>query len=62
MATLDGDALAYSTVREGKDEQGRYWKIGVIGHGPRAATLADQVVTEIGECDRSRPAAQELSR
>ena len=28
------------------------WEIGVIGHGPRAAELADQVATEIGEWDR----------
>ncbi|WP_405088645.1 methyltransferase, FxLD system [Microbispora sp. NBC_01389] len=52
MAALDGDTLAYLTVREGEDEQGRFWEIGVIGHGPRAAELADQVTTEIGEWDR----------
>jgi protein-L-isoaspartate(D-aspartate) O-methyltransferase len=49
MAALDGDSLAYLTVREGEDEQGRFWEIGVIGHGSRAAELADQVATEIGE-------------
>jgi protein-L-isoaspartate(D-aspartate) O-methyltransferase len=47
MAALDGDTLAYLTVREGADEQGRFWEIGVIGHGPRAAELADHVATEI---------------
>ncbi|WP_433542039.1 methyltransferase, FxLD system (plasmid) [Streptosporangium sandarakinum] len=52
MAALDGDTLAYLTVREGEDEQGRFWEIGVIGHGSRAAELADQVATEIGEWDR----------
>ncbi|MFI6985855.1 methyltransferase, FxLD system [Embleya sp. NPDC050154] len=52
MAALDGDTLAYLTVREGQDEQGRFWEIGVIGHGPRAAALADQVAGEIGEWDR----------
>ncbi|SIS21870.1 protein-L-isoaspartate(D-aspartate) O-methyltransferase [Microbispora rosea] len=52
MAALDGDTLAYLTVREGEDEQGRFWEIGVIGHGPRAAELANQVATEIGEWDR----------
>ncbi|MEO3807064.1 methyltransferase, FxLD system [Nonomuraea sp. B1E8] len=52
MAALDGDTLAYLTVREGEDEQGRFWEIGVIGHGPHAAELADQVSTEIGEWDR----------
>ncbi|GGZ95117.1 methyltransferase, FxLD system [Streptomyces echinoruber] len=49
MAALDGDTLAYLTVREGEDEQGKYWQIGVIGHGSRAAELTDQVATEIGE-------------
>ncbi|MFJ2441355.1 MULTISPECIES: methyltransferase, FxLD system [unclassified Streptomyces] len=52
MAALDGDSLAYLTVREGEDERGRFWEIGVIGHGPRAAELADQVATEIGEWDQ----------
>lgn len=51
MAALDGDSLAYLTIREGEDDQGRYWEIGVIGHGSRAAELTDQVVTEIGEWD-----------
>lgn len=47
MAALDGDTLAYLTVREGADDQGRFWEIGAIGHGSRAADLADQVTTEI---------------
>lgn len=47
MAALDGDTLAYLTVREGEDEQGRFWEIGVIGHGSRAAELADRVAGEI---------------
>ncbi|MGW3149771.1 methyltransferase, FxLD system [Streptomyces sp. NPDC001177] len=49
MAALDGDTLAYLTVREGEDEQGRFWQIGVIGHGSRATELSDEVATEIGE-------------
>lgn len=52
MAALDGDTLAYLTVREGEDGQGGFWEVGVIGHGPRAADLADQVATEIGEWER----------
>lgn len=52
MAALDGDTLAYLTIREGEDEQGRFWEIGVIGHGPRAADLAEQVATEIGEWEQ----------
>lgn len=39
-------------VREGEDEQGRFWEVGVIGHGSRAAELADQIAAEIGEWDR----------
>jgi len=52
MAALDGDTLAYLTVREGEDEQSRFWEIGVIGHGSRAAELADQVVGEIRDWDK----------
>ncbi|RKN46663.1 methyltransferase, FxLD system [Streptomyces hoynatensis] len=52
MAALDGDTLAYLTVREGADDEGRYWEIGVIGHGPRAAHLADQVAGAISEWHR----------
>ncbi|WP_201296752.1 MULTISPECIES: methyltransferase, FxLD system [unclassified Nocardiopsis] len=51
MAALDGDSLAYFTIREGEDDQGRFWEIGVIGHGPRAAELTEQVVTEVGAWD-----------
>ncbi|MFE2424602.1 methyltransferase, FxLD system [Streptomyces hokutonensis] len=49
MAALDGDTLAYLTVREGEDEQGKFWQVGVIGHGSRATELTDEVATEIGE-------------
>lgn len=52
MAALDGDTLAYLTIREGADDHGRYWEIGVIGHGPRAAHLADQVASEISDWNR----------
>jgi Protein-L-isoaspartate carboxylmethyltransferase len=52
MAALDGDTLAYLTVREGEDTQGRFWQVGVIGHGPHAADLADQVATAIDEWGR----------
>ncbi|MFE1396446.1 hypothetical protein ACFW53_00740 [Nocardiopsis dassonvillei] len=51
MAALDGDSLAYFTIREGEDDQGRFWEIGVIGHGPRAAELTERVVTEVGAWD-----------
>jgi len=52
MAALDADSLAYLTVREGEDSAGRFWEIGVIGHGPGAAALADQVASAIAEWDR----------
>ncbi|MET8676129.1 methyltransferase, FxLD system [Streptomyces sp. NPDC004647] len=51
MAALDGDSLAYLTIREGEDDKGRYWEIGVIGHGSRATELADQVAGEIRDWD-----------
>ncbi|MEV7006712.1 methyltransferase, FxLD system [Streptosporangium sp. NPDC051022] len=52
MAALDGDTLAYLTVREGEDTEGRFWEVGVIGHGPNAAALAERVATAIGEWER----------
>lgn len=54
MAALDGDSLAYLTIREDDDEHGHYWEPGVIGHGPRAAELADQVATEFNTWARER--------
>ncbi|MGH3932650.1 MAG: hypothetical protein ACRDTF_22055 [Pseudonocardiaceae bacterium] len=52
MAALDADSLAYLTVREGEDSAGRFWEIGVIGHGLGASTLTDQVASAIAEWDR----------
>ncbi|MFE0901578.1 methyltransferase, FxLD system [Streptomyces smyrnaeus] len=52
MAALDGDSLAYLTLREGEDEHGWFGEIGVIGHGSRAAELTEHVATEIREWDR----------
>lgn len=51
MAALDGDSLAYMTIREGEDDAGRFWEIGIIGHGPVGAALAERVVTEIRTWD-----------
>lgn len=53
MAALDGSSLAYLTIREAEDEQGRYWEIGVIGHGDSGADLAERVVSEIRAWDAS---------
>jgi protein-L-isoaspartate(D-aspartate) O-methyltransferase len=52
MAALDGDTLAYLTQREGEDKHGKFWEVGVTGHGSRAAELSGHVVTEIGEWHR----------
>ncbi|MFC4056688.1 methyltransferase, FxLD system [Planomonospora corallina] len=52
MAALDGDSLAYLMVREGEDGDGRFWEVGVIGHGSRATVLAEQVAAAISEWDR----------
>ncbi len=49
MAAVDHDTLAYLTVREGTDADGRFWEIGVIGHGPRAHALADDTAAAIEE-------------
>ncbi|MFJ2812152.1 hypothetical protein [Streptomyces sp. NPDC087294] len=49
MTALGSDTLAYLTKREGKDENGTYWQLDVIGHGPRATDLAEQVAAEIRE-------------
>lgn len=53
MAALDGASLAYLTIREGDDENGRYWEIGVIGHGEAGRGLAERVVDEIRAWDTS---------
>ncbi|MET8571908.1 methyltransferase, FxLD system [Streptomyces sp. NPDC004783] len=53
MAALDGGSLAYLTVREGEDEQGRYWEVGVVGHGGSGGDLAERVVSEIRAWDAS---------
>ena len=44
--------LAYLTVREGDDDASRYWEIGTVGHGPRAASLAHNAADAVREWDR----------
>ncbi|MDX3370255.1 methyltransferase, FxLD system [Streptomyces sp. ME02-6987-2C] len=53
MAALDAGSLAYLTIREGQDEKGRYWEVGVIGHGEGGGDLAERVVSEIRAWDAS---------
>ncbi|WP_336215051.1 methyltransferase, FxLD system [Nonomuraea sp. LPB2021202275-12-8] len=52
MAAVDGDSLAYFTLRAGHDEEGPYWEGGLIGHGPRGGELADQVAEHLRVWDR----------
>jgi protein-L-isoaspartate(D-aspartate) O-methyltransferase len=52
MAALTKDSLAYLTLREGADQAGDYWEIGVIGHGPGGDDLAGQVADEIRAWDQ----------
>jgi protein-L-isoaspartate(D-aspartate) O-methyltransferase len=47
MAAVDRDTIAYLSLREGADQDGRFWEAGVIGHGPHAAALADKTAAEI---------------
>lgn len=53
MAALDAGSLAYLTIRKGQDEKGRYWEVGVIGHGEGGGDLAERVVSEIRAWDAS---------
>ncbi|MYW67161.1 methyltransferase, FxLD system [Streptomyces sp. SID8379] len=53
MAALDGGSLAYLTIREDDDAEGHFWEIGVVGHGPAGAGLAEQVASEIREWEAS---------
>lgn len=52
MAALEKDSLAYLTMREGKDDDGDFWEIGVIGHGTTGIAVAEQVAAAIIDCDR----------
>lgn len=55
MATTTADgSLAYLTIRPAEPDPhgGRSYEIGVIGHGPNAKDLADQVATEIVTWDQ----------
>jgi protein-L-isoaspartate(D-aspartate) O-methyltransferase len=49
MCTVDGDSLAYLTLRQPEYEDSRVgsWEAGVVGHGPHGAALADEVAAHI---------------
>ena len=47
MAAVDRDSIAYLTLHEGQDHDGRFWEAGVVGHGPHAVGLAQQTAGQI---------------
>jgi protein-L-isoaspartate(D-aspartate) O-methyltransferase len=53
VCTVDGDSLAYLTLRRSNDAEvlGDRWEVGVVGHGPRGAELADEVAAHVAEWD-----------
>jgi protein-L-isoaspartate(D-aspartate) O-methyltransferase len=52
MGTVENESLAYLSVREGDDEIGHYWQIGVVGHGRQAEALAATMVDIVHDWDR----------
>ena len=53
MCAVDGDSLAYVTLSQSSDDDilaGRY-EVGVVGHGPEGAALADEVAARTREWD-----------
>lgn len=54
MATTDGSDLAYLTTRPAPPaaDGGKLYEVGVIGHGPHGARLADLVAAEIVTWDQ----------
>jgi protein-L-isoaspartate(D-aspartate) O-methyltransferase len=54
MATTERGSIAYLTLRaaEPADGAGRRYEVGVIGHGPAAAELADRVAARIHTWNR----------
>jgi len=53
-ALVDGDSLAYFTIR--RDQTPGRWQLGAIGHGPAGAQLADRINDQITKWDRDRTA------
>lgn len=55
-ALVDGDSLAYLTLRR-LDEDGTHgWELGAIGHGPAGGELADRMCEQIRAWDHDRTA------
>jgi protein-L-isoaspartate(D-aspartate) O-methyltransferase len=51
-ALVDGNALAYFTIRR-TDTVGR-WQLGAIGHGPTGRQLAGQIIEQVNNWDHDR--------
>lgn len=59
-ALVDGESLAYLTIRRLPETPGR-WQLGAIGHGPRGHHLATHIVDQITTWDRNRTADPHLT-
>ncbi|MFC0529011.1 hypothetical protein [Phytohabitans kaempferiae] len=57
-ALVDGDSLAYFTIRR-TGTSGR-WQLGAIGHGPAGYELAANIVEQIAAWDQDRTADPHL--
>ncbi len=57
-ALVDGDSLAYFTIRR-SDTPGR-WHLGAIGHGPLGRQLAARIIEQINAWDTDRTADPHL--
>jgi protein-L-isoaspartate(D-aspartate) O-methyltransferase len=59
-ALVDGDSLAYFTIRRSDDTPGR-WHLGAIGHGPHGQQLATRIIEQINAWDTDRTADPHLT-
>lgn len=58
-AIVEGNSLAYFTIRRAEDAPGR-WQLGAIGHGPAGHQLAERIIEQIDVWDRNRTADPDL--
>jgi protein-L-isoaspartate(D-aspartate) O-methyltransferase len=59
-ALVEGESLAYFTIRRVQDTPGR-WQLGAIGHGPAGGQLAARIVEQIHAWDGDRTADPHLT-
>jgi len=55
-AIVEGDPLAYFTLRRPDDGDQRRWELGAIGYGPHGQQRADALCEQIRVWDRDRTA------